>query len=316
MSKYWLITLLLTYTVYVHGQVNLVPNPSFEDTLNCPNLPTPNISSCLFWDTYGGTPDYFNPCANYGPFFGVPYNIGGYQIAYNGESYCGFLTWSVVPGVIPNREFIGVKLIDSLQIGTKYFVSCYISNSDTIPNNSSTNKICFRFSNIEYTYLVNPPVDNFAHICEDSIVYEKSSWKKIGSTFIADSNYKYLIIGNFYQDSLTKIDSLPPYSQALAYYYIDAVCVTTDSSYDAVWTSITNNTASEEIFFPNPANEFLNFENNLNNTHFAIYNIVGKQILCSELVKGFNQINTGSIAAGFYILITDKAKTFRFIVQH
>ncbi len=44
------------------AQTNLVPNPSFEDTLYCPNV-TNQIDAAMGWLNFGNTPDYFNACA-------------------------------------------------------------------------------------------------------------------------------------------------------------------------------------------------------------------------------------------------------------
>ena len=45
---------------------NLVPNPSFEDTVHCPVPPlgTGLIQDAVGWINLGFTPDYYNPCAN------------------------------------------------------------------------------------------------------------------------------------------------------------------------------------------------------------------------------------------------------------
>src|SRR6185503_1370215 len=119
---------------------NLVPNPSFEDTLQCPNFPQPTINYALYWSSYGGTPDYLNPCANIiQPLWGVPNNLAGYQYAYSGNSYAGLITW-YVSVICCLRENMGVQLIQPLVIGTKYFASCYISNGDSSQANSSSNK--------------------------------------------------------------------------------------------------------------------------------------------------------------------------------
>ncbi|MEO5569521.1 MAG: hypothetical protein ABIT08_07925 [Bacteroidia bacterium] len=42
---------------------NLVPNPSFEDTVHCPDHGG-NIDQATGWINCGITPDYYNACAN------------------------------------------------------------------------------------------------------------------------------------------------------------------------------------------------------------------------------------------------------------
>src|SRR5258708_7934679 len=73
---------------------NLVPNPSFEDTIQCPANPQPTIDYASHWSTYGSSSDYFNSCANNNSFiYGVPSNFSGYQNAMHGIAYAGLITW-------------------------------------------------------------------------------------------------------------------------------------------------------------------------------------------------------------------------------
>lgn len=88
---------------------NLVPNPSFEDTVHCP-IGQGLIDEAQGWYHAGYSVDYFNPCANAsGASNGVPNNWVGSQLAYDGNSYVGMVTYVVFfqQGV---REHMGVQL--------------------------------------------------------------------------------------------------------------------------------------------------------------------------------------------------------------
>jgi len=69
-----------------------VPNPSFEDTLGCPDG-IAQIGKLTYWTIFNNsTPDYFNVCANLHPVsqaFGIPDNFTGYQFPHSGIAYCG-----------------------------------------------------------------------------------------------------------------------------------------------------------------------------------------------------------------------------------
>lgn len=63
------------------AQVNLVPNPSFEDTVSCPNYAN-QIDKAVGWHASRNTPDYFNGCDWLTSNQSVPNNFRGYQYAH------------------------------------------------------------------------------------------------------------------------------------------------------------------------------------------------------------------------------------------
>ena len=108
----------LVFSSAVHSQ-NLVPNPSFEDYSECPVFPG-EISQAIGWSSYGGSPDYFNSCANgANPVtVGTPANNYGFQHPADGFAYIGLYTFYSTP---PDyREFVGVELLENLSIGGRY----------------------------------------------------------------------------------------------------------------------------------------------------------------------------------------------------
>ena len=74
---------------FAFGQ-NLVPNPSFEDYLECPDSRY-DVDLAFPWTSYGLSPDYFNACDETN-VVGVPYSsIYGYQYPYHGIGQTGFI---------------------------------------------------------------------------------------------------------------------------------------------------------------------------------------------------------------------------------
>jgi hypothetical protein len=317
MKKIWKYFLMLL-SFSANAQINLVPNPSFEDTIQCPAFPQPTINYALYWSSYGSTSDYFNSCANNNMFWGVPNNVTGFQNAKLGNAYAGFVTWCNSPNL---REYLGVQLMSPLEIGTKYFVSFYVSNADSANasggnNNSSTNNVGLKFSNVLYTYTDQAPIDNISHVHADSIITDKINWTRIRGTYIADSAYQYLILGNFYDDFNTSVDTMHPVSFNCAYYYIDAVCVSTDSLYDASWIGLGEfNQDYKLAIFPNPSSNFISINNEKYFKEVFITNCLGIQVKEEKLNSGLNQINISSLAAGIYLLDFDRKYYCKLIVQ-
>jgi OOP family OmpA-OmpF porin len=317
--KNLLILSMIILPSILNGQ-NLAQNPSFEDTLQCPNFPQPFINYATNWSSFGGSPDYFNICANSSlGLLGVPYNGAGYQMPLNGNAYAGLMTWYVNAGS-SIREYQGVQLTQNLTIGVKYFASCYISNADSVGFNSSSNNFGIKFSTVSYSNTaqsIQVLMNNFSHIHSDSVINNKLTWIRIAGSFIADSAYQYLVLGNFYDDAHTIVDTVPPISQTGSYYYIDAVCVSTDSIYDSLWTSIkTLKREIEKEIFPNPTKDEIWVSNNYDSKVIRITDIVGKNILTRQLIFGLNKIEISSIAAGMYLIFLDDKFYKRIIVQH
>ena len=97
----------------VKSQPNLVPNYSFEDTLNCGSSQFYLEDIVTFW--CGGR-GYFNACRSF--YFGVPNNIFGLQYAKTGNAYCGIYT--AANGTSPLRQYIQTKLNAQLSVNKKY----------------------------------------------------------------------------------------------------------------------------------------------------------------------------------------------------
>lgn len=319
--------IILLNTVVLHdsmGQFNFVQNPSFEDSIFCPDLPSPNITSAKYWAAYRGTPDYLHSCANSGPFypngqpiFGVPLNIGGYQNAFHGEAYAGFYTWCCIYGS-HQREFLGTILSTFLTVGTTYYFSCYISNGDSVESNSSTNNIGVKLSTIPYNGTPGfvMATTNFSHLKMDSIVSEKNSWVKFSGSIVADSAYRFLAIGNFYDDYSTLIDSTQGVSTPLAYYYVDAVCLSTDSMYCQNWTSTKSPEKNDLVtFYPNPAIDQFIIENEIEGRTLTILDFRGRLLKSYSIRPGSNTISISDLDSGIYLLVIDNRTARKLVVE-
>ncbi len=307
--------------VSAFAQVNLVPNPSFEDTLSCPTIPGFDIASAKFWTAYRGSPDFFHPCANNGPFFpggnpvlGVPLNRGGHQFPIHGDSYGGLFTYQGQNGS-NMREFMGVILNMDLTIGNKYFFSCYISNGDSVESNASTNNFGMALSTIPYnTNLgLTMSISNFSIMKFDSIVSEKANWVTLRGSFIADSAYRFLALGNFYNDASTLVDSIAN-SIPLAYYFVDAVCLTSDSLYNELWTEMPNSDLKAETeIFPNPTQGYFTINNLTRAENFTLKDMTGRILIRKSLGMGINSYNIQHLPAGCYLISIDGKRINKLI---
>lgn len=219
---------------------NLVPNPSFEDHITCPNS-----SSQMFYAVpwsqppgHQGTSDYFHECCVspiplQSPPVGVPANLLGNQAARTGDAYGGFFS---IDGPTDGdyREYVQAPLTTPLTIGVRYCVRFYVSLSDNSTN--STNGIGAYFSTQPVSGPGSLPLQFNAQVTADSIIRNYTGWQEVYGEFVADQAYSYITIGNFITQGQTSIgagapanpNQVPPtLPMPGAYYFLDDVEVYT-----------------------------------------------------------------------------------------
>lgn len=283
---------------------NIVPNYDFEDTAACPN----GFGTLFYaapWSTFLETPDYFNSCASSclhpNICFGIPNNWFGSQTPYSGNAYAGISTYSF--NYSNARESMGVPLIVPLEIGKKYYVSFYVSRAAGVQTRGATNNLGFRFSTVPYDISFPIPIDNFSHYRDTTIVSDSIGWTKISGSFVADSVYQYLAIGNFYDDANTDTLDMDIMGQLWndAYYYVDQVCVTADSGDCTLFNSIElNNFANEFSISPNPFSNAISVHSSIEIAEFIIFDITGREIVRKRNFTNEN-FDLESMEAGIYL---------------
>lgn len=211
---------------------NLVPNWSFEIHDSCPSLSS-QIERALGWKHLHSSPDYFNRCSTIN-LYSIPQNVGGYHQPeiINDSAYVGLIT--LVKSNIGN-EIIGIDLFDTLIIGQKYYIS--YSASSSIRDSNVYHCTCFsdkmgiklRTHSVPSSFYNPQLIDNVSQFYASTIVSVTIGWVHIKGSFIADSAYTFLMVGNFFSSAninYTCLDS----SGDRSYTYIDRICISPDSS--------------------------------------------------------------------------------------
>ena len=302
-----LLILLFNFCSPTQAQINLVPNPSFEDTVVCPTL-LGQINAAVGWSTYRNSPDYYNGC-NITNAITVPNANFGYQMSNSGVAYSGVITYYKYNSPSGNnyREYIGSALSIPLLIGTKYYFSFYAVLAERYTGFASNNLGLRLFTN-SYS-LSNPaPLDNFSHLKFDSILIDSINWHKVSGSFIADSNYQYVCIGNFYDYLHTDTLIATPFTN-IAYYFIDDVCVTTDSLYNETWTWIHDIQQGEISVWPNPIQDYFQYKSREKINTIEVYDSRGKLIKSEQVNSMEGRISLGVLSEGIYFASFRKEKT-------
>lgn len=270
---------------------NLVPNPSFEDNVACPTS-NGQIESAEPWIGILGSVDYYHECGTNG--FSVPNSWGGGGYAYEGKAYIGLGLRSL--GSPDFREYAGINLLDTLIAGKKYKVKFYVSLADSV---------WYATKSIGAFFSQNHPSNNLNTLLgyEPQVKYEgdtfltdKNSWTKIEGSFYAYGGENFLTIGNF--DNNTNTDTFfvggadfrpsQPFYWTHAYYYIDDVSVTLDTTYNAVIEQL----KTKLNLYPNPnnGNMYLEYENITTNATFELFDITGRKVAQHPLPQESNRL--------------------------
>jgi hypothetical protein len=214
-------------------QINLVPNPSFEDWkyIDTGFISQPFAKQWI--NPNKSSPDYFTADTIYG-LGSVPSNRHGYAEAYDGNAYFFIglrddTSYNIHGGF---KEYIEVELTNSLIPGRYYSVSFYArwADSTTIAVYNLgmyfSQSLIFNDTILALTMCV-PQIKN------DSGNYLSSpSWVKIAGYYLAQGGEKFIVIGNFKEDENTdyiflRHPDISHYTTTTwaAGYYIDMVSV-------------------------------------------------------------------------------------------
>ena len=261
------LSILLFISFVVKGQVNLVLNPSFEDTIshclqkftsNCCPGGADRIMMSRYWsgpDTVQHAwnppysikpngaccvPQFFSSCGT--SALNVP---GTYQPAKTGQAYSGLatymattLTWTTGQTMVSRREYLKGRLSTPFVGGKEYCGTFYFN----LYNYSlyAADKIGMFISNtptLDTAKCYNPMIFFSPQVqYNGGIVLDTLNWIKVESTFIANGGENYIVIGNFNSDANTNkvLTNFPnPNAQGALYLVDDVSIIRTDLLADA-----------------------------------------------------------------------------------
>ena len=221
-------------TPVVVGQ-NLVPNGSFEDYTLCPDYFS-QWDRVVYWTSpYTTSADYFNACSG-GDICNVPLNQFGYQFAFDGNAYMGIATCDA-SGSPLYREIISAELTEPLQVGVPVCISFRTTCGGY--GSSAGNSAAWKGRGPGAQFFVELPNDwpsylypNVAAVFMDTVLSDTAAWVLVSGTYVPDSAYRYIAIGNFFADSLSWVMPLPNGGGfPVAYAFVDDVRVSPDLAY-------------------------------------------------------------------------------------
>ena len=268
---------------------NLVPNPSFENIIECPinsgyPCPSTNIGSfdkVFYWtNPICTSSDILNSCTT-NTDISIPTNFAGYQAARNGNSYAGLFTLQT-----SNSEYISSPLTNSLVAGSQYLVSFYVSCGSS-PNWEITNgtngigaylSIGFPDTTgstaahrlFSPAQVMNPP---------SNLINDTTNWVLISDTITAIGGESYITIGNFTPTAQLQGDGV--------YFYVDDVTVQLLST-----VSVTELQEEKSIQInPNPTVDKVNIKTLLDIEEIKIVSTFGIDVTAKTKAYYFDRKN-------------------------
>lgn len=219
---YYILLVVMFLPFCVVGQQNLVPNPSFEQYVNCPTSISNVTSDCVGWHNFNmsASSDYYNTCKTSAP--NVPNGLHGYQPANFGNAYVGFQALNQTAGYF--KESLCAKLLSPLQVGGFYEVSMYL-NTGNNSNYSSNNVDVFFFKNGDTTTTSTAAANIIPQVrfTSHGSISDTQNWVRVSEIFLADSAYTYMALGGFFYNATST--QFQTGGVGIAYYYADSVSV-------------------------------------------------------------------------------------------
>jgi hypothetical protein len=297
-------TLILSTSI--HAQ-NLVPNPGFEDYSALPDL-WGQWDRCDNWTNAGGDPatyyadpDYFHSDGS--GAVQLPNPSPATVEAHTGDAIMGFLGYHNPEGA-NIREYLMVELDSAMNIGEYYTVSFWITNGfSSIGHYLKCDGIGINLSTEPLNQVGESYIDRTPQLEIEGELFT-TEWQEVNFTFLADSNYTHLTIGNFYADEETSVSVAieGPLPFAGAYYFVDDFTV--EITDEPNMGLSTKNPNLEFKVYPNPTNDYIQIELNSEQTKlgtYAIYGIDG-QIQLSGNLSQSTRIDLTKLKAGTYLL--------------
>ena len=276
---------------------NLAPNADFEIYSMCPNTGG-QISYATGWVNAAPatSPDYFNVCATFTTGLSVPANAFGNQNSFNGNGYSGVYVFSKIEPD-DGRDYIQIKLNDTLEPGKKYLASMYISLCDYCDYAVSTMGMNFSSNQITtgngFINIPNPQIKNTTPLTD------KTNWMLVQDTVTAIGDELYLTIGNFSTDISSDTLYLGTSGfNGKAYYYIDSVSVIDVAT---IGIKETHAEKSSINIYPNPATTTITISLETNGKAI-LKDIFGETIQAINMQPGTNNMDVSGLENGLYFL--------------
>jgi len=205
---------------------NIIPNPSFE------LYSSPPIGWFYKGEHYTSVMKYWSAATNaspdvFGPRVRVPAHWAdkgfGKQIPRTGNSMSGITVYGCTQGKPHCREYIEIQMSEPLVVGQNYYAEMWLNH---LPRSLRVDKIGFYFSEEKVLEMTDGLLSFSPQVkAMEMLSSNNGRWLQVSGRFQAKTPAEYLIIGNFFPDSLTHTEPAPKDPLPFGYYYVEDVLV-------------------------------------------------------------------------------------------
>jgi hypothetical protein len=255
----------------------------------------------------------------------IPNSVYGFQYPRTDSCYVGLATYfseqqnNWAGHTYKYREWIGVKLLDTLKQGKCYEFKMYISRGEksnriisSIGAYFSPDSLFEAYTDTSPFYISPWPLDSELVQIQHNpweTIYDTTDWLEITGIFNANGNEEYLYLGNFLNDEqypIVMIDTLQsnPFCQ-ISYFFIDDVSLYEID--EPCGVGINENIVSKIKIYPNPAQDFVSIElpKNYNQAQLSIYNLTGQLVLQKQIIQPNQTMPITELGNGMYIFVVE-----------
>lgn len=207
---------------------NLVPNPSFEDTVNCAVPTQCTLLKARHWSNPTmSTPDVFDQDEQRLCGYAIPSASGEYMPPEDGLRMAGAFFWDGPSGG-DSRDYMLVPLATELVQGVHYQISLWYVRNRAFQ--AAVDHIGVWFGPDSAFEATTGPIDLLPQMQlrdpNGEYLATGTEWTRLVDTLTATGGEAWMMIGNFDpQDSIQAIVADPGAPYTNCYYYIDNVAV-------------------------------------------------------------------------------------------
>ncbi|MCB9163700.1 MAG: T9SS type A sorting domain-containing protein [Flavobacteriales bacterium] len=319
--------LLFVAALRCEAQINLVPNAGFEESDTCTTMDF-GVEGPLNWHSANGTPDHLQSCVPYGAFNGLPMNFLTFQESFEGSSCVGVQTYHQ-SGSTEYREWIQAALLEPMVIGQTYYCSfranaAFGGNAEYPTIWLASDKVGMIFTMQDRMWEVGDPYPvppNYAHFMYPQVLADTVGWTLVSGSFVADSAYQYVMIGQFFSNALTDTLHFADPNSVFPWYprgytLVDAVCVSASPEGCDLGQGVGDVQATGPVLFPNPAQEQL-IVGQRAGAEAQVLDGVGRVLWRGRISSERWLLGVGSWARGAYMLrmaFRGRVETHKFVL--
>ncbi len=300
--------MIFAFCLKIQAQVNLVLNPSFEDTLSMTNEVIYPICA-NWWNPNASTADYFSPPyleldSGFGEVLNAPYDPNfGFQQASFGSSYLGLITYDSVGDT---KEYAQGFLSDTLVNNTNYCIEIWISLLDSSAFKSCDFQIAFTEELVNNPDLLNLNLANSVDF--DLADIDTINWKHYEGAFFATGGERYIYLGSNTPNAIVNCEEMhqQTWLSNFAYILIDSVSVK-----QSVNCSVgTEDQISEIFLYPNPTSSEIQISLNCADSYsIRIMDHIGNLVYNTDFLGRQQLLDLSILSAGVYILDIKSTKS-------